>query len=214
MEGNKIFAAILFAVFIMLSAAFLPKVAEELPVLLGDGHHHSDPCKSDFIEGSCGASDGAEIVVVVDPVEPLLAGVDLAVAEGLTVTACGGCHLFNEGGGTKAGPALWGIFGADIASVDGFSYSGALSGLEGVWDDQSLNQFLNAPAKWVPGTKMGYAGERNPTKRANFIAYLRSLSNDPAPLPTAEEIAAAEEAAYGTGEEDAEMAGEGDAAGS
>jgi cytochrome c len=96
---------------------------------------------------------------------------------------CAACHNFEEGGPAKIGPPLWGLIGRDIASVEGFSYSDALTGKEGAWDYQKLDAFLAEPRGWAPGTKMAFAGVKKPEERADVILYLRSLSHDPAPLP-------------------------------
>jgi cytochrome c len=96
---------------------------------------------------------------------------------------CRACHSFEAGGAAKIGPPLWGVVGRDIASVDGFSYSGGLTGKDGQWTYQALDDYLAAPRDWAPGTKMAFVGIKKPEDRANVILYLRSLSNDPAPLP-------------------------------
>jgi cytochrome c len=54
-----------------------------------------------------------------------------------------------------------------------------------VWDYDHLNNFLAAPKGLVKGTAMGFAGVKKPDERANLIAYLRTLSDSPAPLPEA-----------------------------
>ena len=96
---------------------------------------------------------------------------------------CAACHSFEEGGKAKIGPPLWGVVGRDIASVDGFSYSDAMKEKEGAWDYQKLDAFLTKPREWAPGTKMAFAGIAKPEERADVILYLRSLSDNPAPLP-------------------------------
>jgi cytochrome c2 len=96
---------------------------------------------------------------------------------------CAACHNFEEGGPAKIGPPLWGVIGRHIASVEGFTYSDALTGKEGAWDYQKLDAFLAEPRGWAPGTKMAFAGVKKPEERADVILYLRSLSHDPAPLP-------------------------------
>ena len=53
-----------------------------------------------------------------------------------------------------------------------------------VWDFDHLNHFLMAPKKYVAGTAMGFAGLKKDDERANLIAYLRTLSDNPAPLPS------------------------------
>jgi cytochrome c len=55
----------------------------------------------------------------------------------------------------------------------------------GKWTYEDLNTFITSPKTFVDGTKMGFGGESDPEKRADIIAYLRSLSDSPAPLPAA-----------------------------
>lgn len=43
------------------------------------------------------------------------------------------------------------------------------------WDDQHLFAYLLNPAKYVPGTKMVFAGLKAPQDRSDLIAYLKSL---------------------------------------
>ena len=43
------------------------------------------------------------------------------------------------------------------------------------WDDATLDRYLESPMKTVPGTKMVYAGLKDPAKRAEVIAYLKTL---------------------------------------
>ncbi len=57
-----------------------------------------------------------------------------------------------------------------------------------------MDQFLTAPARYVPGTKMSFAGLRDTPTRINLIAYLRSQGSSlaiPAPDPTRQPGAAA-----------------------
>ena len=54
-----------------------------------------------------------------------------------------------------------------------------------VWDYDHLSNFLTSPKGLVKGTAMGFAGVKKPDERANLIAYLRTLSDSPAPLPEA-----------------------------
>lgn len=96
---------------------------------------------------------------------------------------CSACHTVNEGGANRVGPNLWNIVGRDIGVVDGFNYSSAMAGLDGDWTYEKLALFLHDPKGWLPGTKMAYAGIEKSEGVANMLAYLRSLSNDPAPLP-------------------------------
>ena len=119
-----------------------------------------------------------------------LVAADLDLASNLTQKTCGGCHVFGEGDATaKTGPNLYGIVGAKYGSSELFAgYSGALSGDERSWDYDGLNAFLAGPGAWVPGTKMSYSGQADQSKRALYVAYLRSLSGEPMALPSQEEI--------------------------
>ncbi len=92
---------------------------------------------------------------------------------------CVSCHAFEKGGANKIGPALWGIVNRDVASVDGFTYSGALNEMAGDWDYDALNGFLENPKKYAAGTKMAFAGLRKPQDRAAIIAYLNAQGDTP-----------------------------------
>jgi cytochrome c len=128
------------------------------------------------------APAGAAPAGAAGGVDALLAHADLD-AGAKDARKCGACHSFEEGGPAKIGPPLWGVVGRKIASVEGFAYSDALAEKEGAWDYQNLDAFLAQPREWAPGTKMAFAGLKKPDERADVILYLRSLSNEPAPLP-------------------------------
>ncbi len=121
----------------------------------------------------------------VDSLGALLAAAD--VASGKKVAKlCKACHSFEKGGKNKPGPNLWNIVGRDMGQVAGFKYSDAMAGMGGVWDYAALDSFLTKPKAMVPGTRMGFAGVKKLGKRADLIAFLRSLSDSPPPLPAAE----------------------------
>ena len=88
---------------------------------------------------------------------------------------CISCHSFDAGGANKIGPALYGIVDRAIGQHGGFTYSGALAGMDGAWDYEALNGFLENPKKYAAGTNMAFAGLRKAKDRANIIAYLDSL---------------------------------------
>jgi cytochrome c len=117
------------------------------------------------------------------PIEPLLASADPKAGEEDAAKACGICHNFAEGAGAKIGPPLYGVLGRERASVAGYSYSNALKGKPGKWTYDTLNEWLYKPSAFAPGTKMGFAGYTNDKTRAAVIAYLRTLSPNPEPLP-------------------------------
>lgn len=115
----------------------------------------------------------------------LLAKASVEKGQGDT-KACQVCHDFSKGGAAKVGPPLYGVLGRAIASVPGFDYSSALKGKGGSWTYDALFAWIASPSSFASGTKMAYAGEADPQKRADIIVYLRSLSDAPAPLPAAD----------------------------
>lgn len=105
----------------------------------------------------------------------ILAAADLE--KGKKVFAkCKACHRLEEGK-KGVGPSLFGILNRDVASADGFSYSGALSDVEGNWTAVALNSFITNPKDFANGTKMKFKGLKKQSDRANLIAYLSTIGN-------------------------------------
>ena len=98
-------------------------------------------------------------------------------------TLCKACHTFTQGGKNKIGPALWEIVGRTMGGGDGFKYSSGMMAMKQKWGYEELNKFLLKPRTYVKGTKMAFVGIKKVKDRANLIAYLRSLSPSPKPLP-------------------------------
>ncbi|MCW5647916.1 MAG: cytochrome c family protein [Sphingopyxis sp.] len=85
---------------------------------------------------------------------------------------CVACHTVDKGGRNGIGPNLHGIVGAPVAAKPGFSYSGAMKAKGGVWDEATLDAYLEAPMKALPGTRMAFAGVIDPADRKALILYL------------------------------------------
>jgi len=113
---------------------------------------------------------------------PLIAAADPAAGQAIA-KKCNTCHTFDKGAPAKVGPNLWNVVGGPHAHMEGFSYSEAMKSSGGTWDYAALDQFLTNPKAYIPGTKMGFAGLKKPEDRAAVIAYLRTLSDNPVPLP-------------------------------
>ncbi|XSG81605.1 MAG: c-type cytochrome [Methyloligella sp. ZOD6] len=99
---------------------------------------------------------------------------------------CKGCHTLDKGGANMVGPNLWDIVDRKVASHEGYDYSPAIVEHGGEWDYVNLDDMIKHPNVHIPGTKMAmYPGMPDAEKRADVIAYLRTLSDDPKPLPEA-----------------------------
>lgn len=118
---------------------------------------------------------------------------DLAAGE-KAFAQCKGCHQIGVGAKHRIGPHLNGIFGRAAASHDGFRYSKSLNragqgGLE--WHADTLDAFIENPRSLASATRMSFRGIKDPEKRANLIAYLRTFSDDPSNIPEADPTATA-----------------------
>jgi cytochrome c len=88
---------------------------------------------------------------------------------------CKACHQVGDGAKNRSGPALNGVVGADIASVDGFKYSKTLAEMEGNWNPENLAAFLADPRGYAKGTKMSFAGLKSEDDIAAVSAYLSTF---------------------------------------
>jgi cytochrome c len=181
-ELNKLIGALLGVVFVVFSINLVADAMFAAP----------NPERPGFIieapEGEEGAEAGGEEAPAAVPIATLLASADATTGEAV-FKKCATCHTGENGGANKTGPNLWNIVNRPIASHEGFSYSAPMKefsqGGKTVWDYEHLNHFLAAPKAYIKGTAMGFAGVKKDDERANLIAYLRTLSDSPAPLPEA-----------------------------
>ena len=121
----------------------------------------------------------------------LLAKADAAKGE-TTAAICKACHAFEAGAPSPIGPNLHNVVGRKIVSVEGFNYSPALKAHAGeVWTYEHLDAMIHKPADFAPGTLMAFPGLPDAQQRADVIAFLRTKTDNPPPLP---EVVAAKEA--------------------
>lgn len=88
--------------------------------------------------------------------------------------------MVGEGASNRVGPALNNIFGTG-AGMQEFKYSKAMTakGQEGlVWNQETLDGYLEKPRAYIKGTKMSFVGLRKEDDRADLIAYLLKFSPD------------------------------------
>lgn len=86
---------------------------------------------------------------------------------------CRSCHSV-EPGRNGIGPSLHGIFGKQAGLAEGFKYSPALAQSGISWTRSELDEWMAAPTRKVPGTRM-VLGMRNEQHRAEVIDYLETL---------------------------------------
>lgn len=174
-EFNKIAGAILGTLMLTMALSlfsgfvFAPKV----------------PSKPGYDLPAAPAEESAAPTEAAAPAAPLpvlLAKASVEKGEA-NAKVCAACHNFQKGGAAKVGPPLWGVVGRQVASIEGFGYSESIKKKGGAWGLEEINAFITNPKDYIPGTKMGYAGEANPEKRADIVDYLHSLSDAPQPLP-------------------------------
>jgi len=127
--------------------------------------------------------------VADEPIEKLLVTASVERGEN-SGKKCLACHTFKKGEPNRVGPNLWGVVGRAHASVADFKYSPAMKAMTGNWSIAELNKFLSKPTGMVPGTSMTFIGLPRANERADVIAYLNTLSDNPAPLPKAAEAPA------------------------
>ena len=70
------------------------------------------------------------------------------------------------------GPNLHGMFGRSAGSMPGFQFSEALSSAEFTWTPRALDAWLKAPAQFLPGNRMAFAGVSSEENRNALIAFL------------------------------------------
>ena len=171
LEINKIAGALLCAVLVAVVISFV-----------GDRLVHPKKHKSATMTFAAKAPAAPKEVEKAISVAVRLATGDAAA--GKTVSSkCKACHDLTAAKKSKLGPPLWDIVQAGKGKDGNFKYSSAMSGMGGKWSYEDLDAFLASPKNFMKGTKMTFAGIKNATDRANLIAFLRSLSDAPKPLP-------------------------------
>ena len=158
-----------------------------LKELAGIIYHTDAPEKPGMVIEVAEAAATAATAAEEEPSKPIGELMAMANADNgpKAMKACKACHTWDNGGANKAGPNLWNTVGRNFAAVDGYKYSSAFKDRASeTWSYEALDAFLKKPKAYIPGTKMGFAGVKNDQKRVDIIAYMRTLSDNPVPLPS------------------------------
>jgi cytochrome c len=172
-EFNKIAASVLVALLVAMTGSLLSEY-------LAHPHKIEKNVLDIALETPGSTADSGP--KVLQPIEPLLASASIENGK-VAAKKCVQCHTFEEGGANRTGPNLWGVVGGKIAHAADFAYSAVFKEKQGSWNYEELNKFLYKPREYAPGTKMSFVGIKDDKERADLIAYLRSLSKNPEPLP-------------------------------
>lgn len=182
--GNKVAAA---ALLTLLIAFGLPIIINTMTTIFGGHHggHHDEenPFGLAYTPAEIridGAGAAAEEEVPVD-LGTLLANASAQRGE-RAAGLCKACHTFNAGEPNGIGPNLWNIVNRDVGGVSGFGYSQAVANAGGQWTYDRLDPYLENSAAYLPGTQMAQM-IRKEEKRADILAFLQTLSDDPVPFP-------------------------------
>ncbi len=181
LEWNKIFGA-------GLATAFVIIVVQQVGVHVYATHAPEKP--GYLVNVPDEAAEGGDAPALKPDWGTVLPAADLAAGEA-AFARCKACHNNVQGGPDAIGPNLYGVVGGPVMHRAGFAYDDAMAKHKAehpTWGYDELDAFITAPGKYVPGTKMSFAGLRDTATRINLIAYLRSQGSTgfaiPAPDPT------------------------------
>lgn len=171
-ELNKIAAAILFSALIIMVISNIVDVLYN-PV----DHTVTEDQKIEVASAATGQQD-----IILD-IATLMESASIEKGK-VAAKKCIACHSFERGGPNKVGPNLWNILGNKKAHLgESFNYSKPMLEKEGNWGYEELFQFFKSPRSYIKGTRMAFAGISKPQEIADILSYLRSMSDNPIPLP-------------------------------
>ena len=108
-----------------------------------------------FVDAPDEAAAGAAEAALPIDWGTVLPTADLAAGEA-AFARCQACHTVNSGGADGIGPNLFAVVGGPAMHRAGFAYSDAMAKHKAeapTWNYDELDHFINAPGRYVPGTK-------------------------------------------------------------
>ena len=121
--------------------------------------------------------------VLSEDFKKLLRETDPASGEQIFMRKCSSCHDHEKVGGHGKGPHLWNVIGRKAGSMPGFEYSDAMRNSGHIWTLATLNYYLTRTDRAVPGRIMEFRGIRRDKVRAKLLAFMRTMNDQPPPLP-------------------------------
>lgn len=168
-----------------LASALFALVVGKVSNAIVDPHHLAKPAIAVSDEAPAEAAPAGGAPAELPPIGPKLASANVENGKALFQKLCSTCHTVDKGGANKVGPNQWDLVGRKKASEAGFSYSSAMQAKGGEWTYEDINHMIFKPTSFVKGTKMAFAGVAKEQERADIIAYLRTMNDNPPPLPAA-----------------------------
>ena len=172
---NKVIVSIFLAVIIIVG---INKIADII-------YHVEKPEKSAYQVAGVSSAENNESQENLEEnsgdIMTLFASASVADGEKI-FKKCAACHSITKGGKNKIGPALYNVLSRQSGALPDYKYSKAMITFAKKWTPQEIDGFLTKPKEWVKGTKMAYAGLKDPKERASLILYMNNNMDNPLSL--------------------------------
>ena len=118
------------------------------------------------------------LVVAASMVAASAAPAQDAAAGKASFNKCIICRAIGAGAKNKVGPELNGLDGSKSGAAEGYSYSDANKNSGITWNKEQFLDYIKDPKAMIPGTKMAFAGIKDPIEARNLWAYISSFDKD------------------------------------
>ena len=121
--------------------------------------------------------------VLTPEFKSLLKNADIAAGKHYFLRKCSSCHDEFKSETHGKGPNLWNVMGRKAGTAPEFDYSNAMRQSGHLWNYATLNYYLTDTKKAVPGRIMNFKGIKKDKDRAKLLLFLRTMNDNPPPLP-------------------------------